>query len=80
MSKEVRTEMVKSLKKLSEQARQHVRRARQDGLTQFKKRKAEISEDDLRNVNAYIQMLTDECIGELKTLSEAKERDLTENI
>lgn len=80
MSKEVRTDMVKSLKKISEQARQHVRRARQDGLTQFKKRKAELSEDQLGHAKEFIQSMTDESIAALQVLSDAKERDLTENI
>ena len=74
----MRLELIKASKKFSEQARQHARRARQDGINRIKKRKDELSEDDVRKLNDFVQVLTDDCINQIKAVFESKEKDLTQ--
>lgn len=76
MSKETRAELQKAVKKQAEQARQHVRRVRQDAMNQAKKLKEEISEDDVKKQTEQIQKLTDDAVNEIGKLLAAKEKDL----
>lgn len=76
MSKETRAELLKATKKQAEQARQHVRRVRQDAMNHAKKLKDTISEDDVELQKERIQKVTDDAIAEIGKLLEAKEKDL----
>ncbi|DBA01826.1 TPA: hypothetical protein N0F65_002942 [Lagenidium giganteum] len=77
MSKETRAELIKVAKKQAEQARQHVRRVRQDAMNHFKKLKDDVSEDEIKVQQDKIQKLTDQTIEEIGKLLAAKEKDLT---
>lgn len=76
MSKETRAELQKAVKKQAEQARQHVRRVRQDAMGQAKKLKDDVSEDDVKKLEKQIQKVTDEAVDEIGKLLAAKEKDL----
>ncbi|KAG6574556.1 ribosome recycling factor [Phytophthora cinnamomi] len=76
MSKETRAELLKATKKQAEQARQHVRRVRQDAMNHAKKLKDTVSEDDVEAQKERIQKATDDAIAEIGKLLEAKEKDL----
>ncbi|KAE8996105.1 hypothetical protein PR001_g18892 [Phytophthora rubi] len=76
MSKETRAELLKATKKQAEQARQHVRRVRQDAMNHAKKLKDTVSEDDVEQQKERIQKVTDDVIAEIGKLLAAKEKDL----
>ncbi|ETP47704.1 ribosome recycling factor [Phytophthora nicotianae P10297] len=76
MSKETRAELLKATKKQAEQARQHVRRVRQDAMNHAKKLKDTVSEDDVEVQKDRIQKITDSSIAEIDKLLAAKEKDL----
>ncbi|KAL3671858.1 hypothetical protein V7S43_002526 [Phytophthora oleae] len=76
MSKETRAELLKASKKQAEQARQHVRRVRQDAMNHAKKLKDTVSEDDVEVQKDRIQKVTDAAIVEIDKLLAAKEKDL----
>lgn len=76
MSKETRAELLKATKKQAEQARQHVRRVRQDAMNHAKKLKDTVSEDDVEVQKDRIQKVTDAAIAEIDKLLVAKEKDL----
>lgn len=77
MSQETRAELLKATKKQAEQARQHVRRVRQDAMNHAKKLKDVGSEDDVEAQKERIQKITDDAIAEIGKLLAAKEKDLT---
>ncbi|KAF1774862.1 Arginine repressor C-terminal-like domain [Phytophthora cactorum] len=76
MSKETRADLLKATKKQAEQARQHVRRVRQDAMNHAKKLKDIVSEDDVEVQKDRIQKVTDSSIAEIDKLLAAKEKDL----
>ncbi|KAF4041949.1 Ribosome recycling factor domain-containing protein [Phytophthora infestans] len=76
MSKETRADLLKATKKQAEQARQHVRRVRQDAMNHAKKLKDAVSEDDVEVQKERIQKATDSAIAEIDKLLAAKEKDL----
>lgn len=76
MSKETRADLLKAAKKQAEQARQHVRRVRQDAMNQKKKFKDDMPEDDVKKQADVIQKLTDDAIAEIGKLLTAKEKAL----
>lgn len=76
MSKETRAELLKATKKQAEQARQHVRRVRQDAMNHAKKLKEVVSEDAVEVQKERIQKMTDDATAEIAKLLEAKEKDL----
>lgn len=76
MSKETRADLLKAAKKQAEQARQHIRRVRQDAMNQNKKFKDDMPEDDVKKQADVIQKLTDDAITEIGKLLTAKEKAL----
>lgn len=76
MSKETRADLLKAAKKQAEQARQHIRRVRQDAMNQNKKFKDDMPEDDVKKQADVIQKLTDDAIAEIGKLLTAKEKAL----
>ncbi|RMX67164.1 hypothetical protein KXD40_001206 [Peronospora effusa] len=76
MTKETRAELLKAAKKQAEQARQHVRRVRQDAMNHAKKLKETVSEDAMEVQKERIQKVTDDATAEIGKLLEAKEKDL----
>lgn len=80
LTEERRKELVKTVKKYSEEAKVQVRNVRRDALEDFKaqKKKAEITEDDLKNAEKDIQTLTDKFIKEIDDITSAKEKEILE--
>jgi ribosome recycling factor len=80
LTEERRKEMVRLLHRLAEDGRVGVRHARQEANKEIKRRQQEheISEDDAHRQLDEIQKLTDEYVGRIDKLLEAKEREVME--
>jgi ribosome recycling factor len=78
LTEQRRKDLVKSVKKIVEEARVAVRMVRRDANEQFKKALKDkvISEDEEKRGETEIQKLTDEYVKKLDKLSEEKEKDL----
>lgn len=79
-TEERRKELVKGLQKKCETAKVQIRAIRREAIDLYKdqKKKSEITEDDLRVLEADIQKLTDTKIKELETVTEKREQDILE--
>ena len=80
LNEERRKELVKVVKKIAEDGRIAVRNIRREGIEEFKKleKKAEITEDDLKNLEDDIQKLTDEYIEKINNVLVQKESEIME--
>lgn len=80
LTEERRKELVKNVKKESEEAKIAIRNIRRDGNDDLKKleKNGDITEDDLRGYNDDIQKLTDEFISKIDTLTKEKEKEILE--
>ena len=80
LTQERRKELVKVIKKMTEDARVAVRSERRTGNEMLKEafNEGEVSEDDQRNGQKKIQDLTDRYIGQVDQISESKEKELME--
>jgi ribosome recycling factor len=78
LSEERRHDLVKTVKKLSEEARISVRGNRRNAMDEIKKlqKDGKITEDDLSGAEKEVQKLTDQYIGEIDKLSAQKEAEL----
>ncbi len=80
LTEERRKELVKQVKKYSEEAKVQIRNIRRDSLEDFKAKKkaSEITEDDLKNIEKDIQTLTDKYIKEIDDITSDKEKEILE--
>lgn len=80
LTEERRKELVKTVKKYTEEAKVQIRNARRDAMDNYKnqKKKSEITEDDFKNIEKDIQKLTDKYIKEIDDIAAAKEREIME--
>ena len=79
LTEERRMELVKSTRKLGEEAKVAIRNIRRDANDEIKKKeKSEISEDESRRYQEDIQKLTDRFIAEIDKMLAAKEKEITE--
>jgi ribosome recycling factor len=80
LNEERRKEIVKHVRKLSEEARVSVRNIRRDEIEKLKKTEKEehISEDDRKHAETEIQKLTDAYIKEIDALLQKKEKEIME--
>lgn len=80
LTEERRKELVKLVKKYTEEAKVQVRNVRRDALDDFKKQKknGEITEDDVKAAEKDIQALTDKYTKEIDSICAAKEKEITE--
>lgn len=80
LSEERRKELVKIVKKKGEDAKVAVRAIRRDALDEFKlqKKKGEITEDDLADIEEDIQDITNRYIEEIDKIVERKEKEIME--
>jgi len=78
LTEERRKDLVKSVKKIAEEARVAVRMARRDANDEIKKAEKDkvISEDDLKRGEGEIQKLTDSFIKKVDDTSADKEKEL----
>ena len=79
LTEERRKELVKQVHKYGEDGKVAVRNVRRDAMDKFKamKKKSEITEDDLKNMEKDIQKLTDDFIKEVENVTAKKEKELT---
>lgn len=80
LTQERRKDLVKSIKKMTEDARIAVRAARRDGNDMLKEllKDKEISEDDSKTGQKSIQDLTDQYVAQVDEIAAAKEKELME--
>ncbi|HFE52774.1 MAG TPA: ribosome recycling factor [Bacteroidetes bacterium] len=80
LTEERRKDLVKLVHKLGEEGRVAVRNIRRDANEKLKKaeKNHEISEDDLHRGQKEIQELTDEYIGKIDKIIQAKEKEILE--
>lgn len=80
LTEERRTELVKVVKKYSEEAKVAVRNIRRDGNDDLKKleKDGEITEDDLRGHQDTVQKETDNAINEIDSITKQKEKEIME--
>jgi ribosome recycling factor len=80
LTEERRKELVKQISKYSEEAKVALRNIRRDALEVYKaqKKKSEITEDDLKDIEKDLQKLTDDYVKEIDKVSDKKEKELYE--
>ncbi|MBS4189262.1 ribosome recycling factor [Bacillus sp. FJAT-49705] len=80
LTEERRKELVKQVKKESEEAKIAVRNIRRDANDDLKKleKNGDITEDDLRGYSEDIQKLTDEQIAKIDSITKDKEKEVLE--
>ena len=78
LTEERRKELVKEIKKMSEESKVAIRAIRRDGIDKAKamQKKSEITEDDLRAAEDTIQKLTDKKIEEIDKVLSDKEKEI----
>jgi len=78
LTEERRKQLAKDVKKKGEDAKVAIRNLRRDALDAFKKaeKKSEITEDDMKDLEAETQNLTDKYIAELDKKVEAKTKEI----
>ena len=80
LTEERRRDLIKQIKKVGEDGKVAVRNIRRDAIDKFKamKKKSEITEDDLKNIEDEIQKITDKNCKEIDVMTEKKEKELLE--
>jgi ribosome recycling factor len=80
LTEERRRELVKLVKKYSEDAKVAVRNIRRDANDELKKleKNGEITEDELRGYTEDVQKLTDDHIAKIDTITKEKEKEVME--
>lgn len=80
LTEERRKELVKQVKKYGEDGKVAIRNIRRDAMDAFKamKKKSELTEDDLKDVEKELQKLTDDFIKEIDKVTAKKEKELSE--
>lgn len=77
LTEERRKELAKDIKKRGEDNKVAVRNIRRDGMDAFKKLvKAEVSEDEIKELGDQLQKLTDKYIKEVDKLIEEKTKEI----
>lgn len=78
LTEDRRKELVKEIKKMTEDAKISLRNIRRDGIEEYKaKQKAsEITEDDLRHAEEQIQKITDKYVGLVDQALAEKEKEI----
>ncbi|NCC68198.1 MAG: ribosome recycling factor [Clostridia bacterium] len=78
LTEERRKDLIKQVKKYAEEAKVAIRNIRRDAMDYFKdqKKKSEITEDDLKDIEKDLQKLTDDYIKEIDNIAAKKEKEL----
>ncbi len=78
LTEERRQELSKQVRKYAESAKVAIRNIRRDAMDTFKaqKKKSEITDDDLKDIEKDMQDLTDKKCKEIDTLLEKKQKEL----
>lgn len=79
-TEERRKELCKQVQKMAEESKIAIRSIRRDANDTFKaqKKKSEITEDDLKNLEKEIQNLTDGYVKKIDSTAAAKEKEILE--
>ena len=80
LTEERRKELVKVVKKYSEEAKIQIRNARRDAMDDYKKKQksGDVTEDDFKCIEKDIQALTDKFVKEVDEITAAKEKEILE--
>ncbi|MDR0862275.1 MAG: ribosome recycling factor [Oscillospiraceae bacterium] len=80
LTEERRRDLIKQISKYAEEAKVAIRNIRRDAMETFKaqKKKSEITEDDLKDVEKDLQKLTDDYTKEIDAVTGKKEKELLE--
>jgi ribosome recycling factor len=80
LTEERRKELTKVVKKEGEDAKVAVRAIRRDAIEGFKvlKKKGELTEDDLKDTEKDVQIITDKYIAEVEKVIAAKDKEILE--
>lgn len=80
LNEERRREICKGILKTAEESKVAIRSIRRDANEKFKaqKKKSEITEDDLKDMEKEIQTVTDKFIKDIDTLAAKKEKEILE--
>ena len=80
LNEERRKDLIKQIKKLSEEAKVAVRAIRRDAVENYKKQKKnnEMTEDDLKDAEKEIQAITERFIEEVDKVMTEKEKEIME--
>ena len=80
LTEERRRDLVKQVRKYSEDGKVAIRNIRRDAMEDFKdqKKKSEITEDDQKKMEKDVQKLTDDYIKQIEDLTSKKEKELYE--
>ena len=78
LTEERRKELAKLASQYAEKAKIAVRNVRRDGMDHLKtdEKKHEISEDERKRLEAEVQKLTDQTIGDVDAAADAKEKEI----
>lgn len=78
LTEERRKDLIKQVKKYAEEAKVAIRNIRRDAVDHFKelKKKSEITEDDLKDIEKDLQKLTDDYTKEIDNIAAKKEKEL----
>lgn len=78
LTEERRKELIKLVKKYAEESKVAIRNIRRDAMEYYKgqKKKSEITEDDLKDIERDMQKFTDDYIKEIETIADKKEKEL----
>ncbi len=78
LTEQVRKDLVKQAKKISENAKVAIRNIRRDQMEQLKKleKDGKISEDDLKRSSDKVQKVTDDYIAKVDQILKTKEQDI----
>lgn len=77
LTEERRKDLVKEVKKKAEECKVAVRNIRRDGNDAFKKlAKAEVSEDEIKELSEELQKLTDKYVKDVDKLMEEKSKEI----
>ena len=80
LTEERRKELVKQVHKIGEEGKVAVRNVRREAIEKFKdlKKKSEITEDDLKDIEKDIQEMTDKRCKDIEAMVVKKEKELSE--
>ena len=80
LTEERRKDLVKQVRKYGEDGKVAIRNIRRDAIEAFKaqKKKSEITEDDLKDIEKEFQKITDDYIKDIDKITADKEKELSE--
>ena len=78
LTEDRRKELIKQVKKYAEEAKVAIRNIRRDAMEDYKeqKKKSEITEDDLKDIEKDMQKITDDYVKEIDNIAAKKEKEL----